>query len=35
MNMVDEQSKINDIKLIEGRFLPVSKDEILETNGKG
>ena len=35
MNMVDEQSKINDIKLIEGRVLPASKDEILETNGKG
>ena len=34
MNMTDEQSKYNDIKLMEGQVLTISKDEILEIIGK-
>ena len=34
MTMVDEQSKNNDIKLMEGRVQRISKDEILEVIGK-
>ena len=35
MNKANEQSKNNDIKLMEGRVQTISKDEILEMNGKG
>ena len=34
MNMADEQSKNNEIKLMEGRVPTISKDEILEIIGK-
>ena len=34
MNMTDEQSKNNDIRLMEGQVLTISKDEILEIIGK-
>ena len=34
-NMADEQSKNNDIKLMEGQVQTISKDEILEVIGKG
>ena len=30
MNMADEQSKNNNIKLMKGRVQKISKDEILE-----
>ena len=35
MNMANEQSKNNDIKLMEGRVQTISKDEILKVIGKG
>ena len=35
MNVADEQSKNNDIKLMEERVQTVSKDNILELTGKG
>ena len=35
MNMADEQSKNNNIKLMKGRVQKISKDEILEVTGKG
>ena len=35
MNVADEQSKNNDIKLMEERVQTVSKDNILELIGKG
>ena len=35
MNVADEQSKNNDIKLIKERVQTVSKDNILELIGKG
>ena len=35
MNMADEQSENNDIKLMERRVQTISKDEILEAIGKG
>ena len=35
MNMADEQSKNNDIKLMEGRVQTISKDGILEVTEKG
>ena len=34
-NMANEQSKNNDIKLMEGRVETISKDKILEVIGKG
>ena len=33
--MADEQIKNNEIKLMEGRAQTISKDNILEVNGKG
>ena len=33
--MPDEQSKNNDIKLMEGRAQTISKNDILEVTGKG
>ena len=35
INTTDEQSKSNDIKLMEGRAQTISKDDILEAIGKG
>ena len=35
MSMADEQIKNNEIKLMEGRAQTISKDNILEVNGKG
>ena len=35
MNMADEQSRNNGIKLMEGRAQTISKDDILEVIGKG
>ena len=35
MNMTVEQSKNNDIKLMEGQAQTISKDDILEVIGKG
>ena len=35
MNMADEQSRNNGIKLMEGRAETISKDDILEVIGKG
>ena len=35
MNMADEQSKNNNIKLMKGRVQKISKDEILEVTWKG
>ena len=35
MNMPDEQSKNNDIKLMERRAQTISKNDILEVTGKG
>ena len=35
INMVDEQSSINGIKLMEVQAQMISKDDILEVTGKG